>query len=280
MFINRRQFVLASAAVATRGVAGEPQHALEALEKSVHGQLGVFAQSGSRLFSYRATTRFAYCSSFKWVLAAAVLEASQRGQLKLDRRVTFTKADLSAYSPVTETHLDDGLTVAQLCEATVTTSDNTAANLLTPMVGGLEGLTAFVKKLGDTTTRFDRMEPQLNTNQPGDPRDTTTPAAMTRLLRAAFTQPLLNAASQTQLFTWMNAATTGLERIRAAVPKDWSAGDKTGTSGNGAVNDVAVLRRPEGEPIYVTVFLNARGLTMEKGAEVIANAARVVLPLM
>lgn len=280
MFLNRRQFVLASAALATRAVAGEPQRALEALEKSVHGQLGVFAQSGSRMFSYRATSRFAYCSAFKWILAAAVLEAGQRGQLKLDTRVKFTRADLLNNSPITEAHLDDGLTVAALCEATVTTSDNAAANLLTPMVGGLDALSAFVKKLGDTTTRFDRPEPELNTNEPGDVRDTTTPAAMTRLLRAAFTRNVLTADSQKQLFAWMNATTTGLNRIRAAVPREWSAGDKTGTSGNGAVNDVAVLRRHEGEPTYVTVFLNARGIDMNKGAEVIASAALIVLPTM
>lgn len=280
MFINRRQFVLASAALATHGVAAEPQKEIEALEKSARGQLGIFAQSGTRLFSHRATSRFVYCSSFKWVLSAAVLEASQRDALKLSQRVKFTKADLTHNSPVTETHLEDGMTVSELCEATVTTSDNAAANLLTPLVGGLEGLRAFVKKLGDTTMRFDRTEPLLNTNEPGDPRDTTTPAAMTRLLRAAFTQPLLTADSQTQLFSWMNAATTGLTRIRAAVPKEWTCGDKTGTSGNGALIDVALLRRPDDEPIYISVFLNARGITMEKGADVIANAARIVLKAM
>lgn len=280
MHLNRRQFVLAGAALATHAVAAEPHRALEALERSVRGQLGVFAQSGTKLFSYRATSRFAYCSCFKWVLAAAVLEAAQRGQLKLERRVPFTRADLLPHSPVTELHPGDGLTVSALCEATVTVSDNAAANLLTPLVGGLEGLTTFVKKLGDTTTRFDRLEPHLNANEPGDPRDTTTPAAMTRLLRAAFTHDVLTPASQAQLFTWMNGATTGLTRIRAAVPRDWSAGDKTGTSGNGAVNDVAILRRPEGEPIYLTVFLNARGVEMNKGSEVIAQATRVVLPVM
>lgn len=278
MILNRRQFVLAGVAVATRGVAADPQKALTALESSVKGQLGVFVLRGEKTFAYRATSRFAYCSSFKWILAAAVLDASQRGEVSLGQRVKFSKRDLLNHSPVTGAHVDEGaLSVAELCEATVTVSDNAAANLLTPLVGGLEGLRTFVRRLGDTTTRFDRPEPHLNSNEPGDKRDTTTPEAMTRLLHAAMTQKVLTGESRAQLFTWMNAATTGLTRIRAAVPNDWIAGDKTGTSGNGAVNDVAVLRPPSGEPIYVTVFLNARGIEMDKGAQVVANAARLVL---
>lgn len=278
MILNRRQFVLGSVAVATRAVAADPQKALTTLENSVKGQLGVFAIRGEKTFAYRASSRFAYCSSFKWVLASAVLDASQRGEVALTQKVKFTKKDLLNHSPVVEAHLEDGvMTVAQLCEATVTTSDNAAANLLTPLVGGLEGLRAFVAKLGDSTMRFDRMEPEMNSNLPGDKRDTTSPEAMTRLLNTALTSTHLNEASKTQLFTWMNTATTGLERIRAAVPKDWSCGDKTGTSGNGAVNDVAVLRPPSGEPIYVTVFLNARGIEMDAGAKIIASASRIVL---
>ena len=278
MLIDRREFILAGVAVATRPVSADPQKALTALENSVKGRIGVFAMRGEKTFTYRATSRFAYCSSFKWILAAAVLDASQRGELVLSQRVQFTKKDLLNHSPVVEAHLDEGeLTVAQVCEATVTTSDNAAANLLAPLIGGLDGLSAFVKKLGDSTTRFDRMEPFLNTNEPGDKRDTTTPEAMTKLLHTALTSKHLSAESQTQLFAWMNAATTGLERIRAAVPKDWSCGDKTGTSGNGALIDVAVLRPPSGEPIYVSVFLNARGIEMDKGSAVIAKAARIVL---
>ena len=56
-----------------------------------------------------------------------------------------------------------------------------AANLLLPMVGGPEGLTAFMRAHGDSVTRLDRNEPALNENAPDDPRDTTTPAAMAAL---------------------------------------------------------------------------------------------------
>ncbi|MGV3625775.1 MAG: class A beta-lactamase [Archangium sp.] len=266
-------------AIATRPVSADPQKALTQLENSVKGRIGVFAMRGEKTFEYRATSRFAYCSSFKWILAAAVLDASQRGEVALTQKVKFTKKDLLNNSPIVDEHIKAGvMTVGELCEATVTVSDNAAANLLAPLVGGLEGLSAFVKKLGDSTTRFDRMEPFLNTNEPGDKRDTTTPEAMTRLLNSALTSTHLSEASKVQLFTWMKAATTGLGRIRKSVPKDWSCGDKTGTSGNGALIDVAVLRPPSGEPIYLSVFLNARGIEMDKGSEIIAKAARIVIP--
>jgi beta-lactamase class A len=258
----------------------EQQRQLADIEKASGGRLGVcILDTGSGLRTgHRADERFPMCSTFKFLAAAAVLSRVDQGKERLDRRIVIGQRDLIPHAPVTGQHVGaPGLTMAELCEAAVTLSDNPAANLMLASFGGPAGLTRYLRGLGDTQTRLDRNEPDLNESLPGDPRDTTTPAAMTRLLRAALTQPLLTADSQVQLFNWLNAATTGLNRIRAAVPKEWTCGDKTGTSGNGALIDVAVLRRPEGEPIYLSVFLNARGISMEKGADVIASAARIVL---
>lgn len=250
---------------------------LEALERKLGGRIGLFGVRGRKSVAWRAGERFAYCSVFKWVLAGAVLEASQRGKLALDERVKWAEKDFLEPSTGTRPHLATGLTIAELCAAAVTVSDNTATNLLEQKLGGVEALRGFVKRLGDETTRFDRLEPELNTNLPNDPRDTTTPEAMTRLLERAFTSEVLTAASKQQLFAWMKATTTGLKRIRAVSPKDWEAGDKTGTSENGAVNDVAVLRPPTGAAAYLTVFTDARKSSMEAGAAIVAEAAKVAL---
>ena len=79
----------------------------------------------------------------------------------------------------------------ELARAAVVVSDNTAANLLLARLGGPPGLTQFVRSLGDATTRLDRNEPDLNVNDPGDDRDTTSPRAMiSRARRALWIGPL------------------------------------------------------------------------------------------
>jgi len=252
--------------------------ALAKVEARLQGRLGVFAVRGDTRVGHRAEERFAYCSTFKWVLGAAVLKAVDEGRLELGQRVDYATQDLLNGSPVTSAHAKEGhLALGELCAATITVSDNTAANLLEPLVGGPPGLQAFVRGLGDPVTRFDRREPALNSNLPGDPRDTTTPAAMTCLLRTVMATACLSPGSRARLLAWMEATTTGRGRIRAGVPQGWAVGDKTGTSGNGEVNDVAVIFPPEGPPIYLCVFTDSHTTDDATHEAAIAEVTRLVL---
>lgn len=245
------------------------------------GRIGVSAidaGSGGRL-SVSSQERFGMMSVFKWILAAAVLARVDKGELKLDQVVRYGRKDLVGWSPVTEKKVKDGkMAVGDLCAATVSKSDNAAANLLLPLVGGPEGLTKWIRSLGDAVTRCDRKEPELNTVADGDPRDTTTPEAMTQLLQIVFTGAALEAASIKQLRTWMEATSTGDKRIRAGVPSGWTVADKTGTA-NGAVNDVAVIW-PKSEmtegPIFLSIFTVGGGLEPEAKEQVVADIARLV----
>jgi beta-lactamase class A len=247
-------------------------------EKRMQGRMGVFAMRGSRTLRHRANERFAYCSTFKWVLGAVILKHVDEGQLKLDRMVSYTEKDLLSHSPVTREHLHEGgMCVGDLCAATIATSDNAAANLLEALVGGPPGLQAFVRDLGDSTMRFDRMELDLNSNLPGDPRDTTSAEAMTRLLRKVFETEALSTASCAHLMAWMKSTTTGVNRIPAALPSGWTLAHKTGTSANGAVNDVAVLLPPKGEPIYLAIFTDGHRTSDEAHEAAIADVARLVI---
>ena len=99
-------------------------------------------------------------------------------------------------------------------------------------------MTRFVRSLGDPVTRLDRTEPALNEALPGDPRDTTTPAAMAADLRKMALGPVLSPGSRDRLCAWMTANTTGTAKLRAGVPQAWRVGDKTGTGERGTSNDV------------------------------------------
>lgn len=263
---------------ATRGAPADSQAALARLEDGLDGRLGVFAidtGSGTTL-GHRAGERFPICSTFKAVLAGAVLARSAQEAGLLARRIRYTKADLVSYSPVTAPRVDGGMTVAELCAATVQHSDNTAGNLLLRLVGGPPGLTAFARAQGDTVFRLDRWETDLNTALPGDARDTSTPEAMARLLRRLAVDGGLPSGPQQQLQDWLRGNTTGDQRVRAGVPAGWRVGDKTGTGSYGAASDIAVLWRPDAPPLVLAVYIHRR--TPDAGArdDAIAGAARIV----
>ncbi|MEU5778874.1 class A beta-lactamase [Streptomyces venezuelae] len=249
----------AKAAPAVGAAAASPDalRRLRALEESYPGRIGVHAlHTGTgAVVAYRADERFAIASTFKALLAAAVLRRAREQEPELlDVLIRYGRDDLVTHSPRTEMHLETGMTVRELCDATVTYSDNAAANLLMRRIGGPVGVTEFARSLGDTRTRLDRWETDLNSNIPGDRRDTTTPAAMTANLRKLVLGKALHPLDRGQLIRWLVENTTGDKRIRAGVPKDWRVGDKTGSPAYGGVNDVAVAWPPKQAPLVVSVY--------------------------
>lgn len=267
----RRSLLVAMAAAwgarVPAGAAAAPASAaLAELERRSAGRLGVYLLdvASGRELGQRADQRFGLCSTFKLPLAAAVLREADAGRLALDERLAFGKDDMVPYAPVTEKHLEVGsMTVAALAEATQTTSDNVAANLLMRRLGGPAEVTRMFRAMGDTVTRIDRWEPQMNLVPAGEVRDTTTPRAIGGLAARLFTGDLLTPASRQLLRDWMIATATGKRRIRAGLPTGWIAGDKTGTGiapqMANKYNDVAVIWPPDRAPLVVAAYFEASG---------------------
>ena len=169
------------------------------------------------------------------------------------------------------------MTLEALCAAAISQSDNTAANLLLETIGGPKGVTDFARSLGDEFTRLDRMEPELNNAVPGEDSDTTTPGSMTKDLQRILTSDLLSQESRRRLEGWMIANETGSKMIRASVPADWRVGDKTGRSGNGASNDIAIVRPPTGGPFFLAIYVNAPSESSEGRDALVAEVAKAAL---
>ncbi len=285
---NRRTFLLTAAAIplaaacASRTSSGSDtaaQTRLAQLEASLNGRLGVFAlntANGARL-GHRADERFPLCSTFKVLLASAILDRSTRSTGLMEQRVRFGRGNLVAHSPITEKHLDDGMTVANLCAATIQYSDNTAANLLMGLLSGPTAVTAFARSIGDQEFRLDRWETDLNSAIPGDPRDTTTPEAMGQSLRRLTLENALQAQQREQLVDWLRGNTTGATRIRAGVPENWRVGDKTGSGSYGTANDIAVLWPPQRAPIVVAIYTTRQEKDAKARDDIIATATRIVV---
>ena len=252
---------------------------LAMLEHQHGGRLGVaILDTGSgRREGYRDDERFLMCSTFKLLLAAAVLQRVDRGEEKLDRRIVFGKGALLDYAPTAKQHVGSpGMTVAQLCEAAVTLSDNTAANLLLASIGGPPAVTAYARGLGDTITRLDRTEPTLN--RPSGDRDTTTPWSMLVDMQKLLLGNALSDTSRRQLIDWMLACKTGADSLRAGLPGTWREGDKTG-QGLQANNDIAILWPPRRKPLLVAAYYMTDHTDFKARKAVLADVGRIVAAL-
>ncbi|KAE8439920.1 MULTISPECIES: class A beta-lactamase [Halomonadaceae] len=252
---------------------------LARIEQALDARIGFAAHNlatGQR-WEVNADERFAMSSTFKTLACGALLEQVDEGQLALETEVSFEESDLVTYSPVTEQYAGhQPMTLFELCDATMTTSDNTAANLVLQALGGPEAVTAFARSMDDPITRLDRYETELNEATPGDERDTTTPNAMLATLEKLVLGDVLADESRQQLEAWMkgNAVADGL--FRAAMPFDWVIADRTGAGGYGSRSITAIIWPPEQPPTVAVFYITDTEASFEERNAAIASLGEVV----
>ncbi|KTR07009.1 class A beta-lactamase [Curtobacterium luteum] len=266
-----------SALTAAPTVSANADSAFAALERGSDARLGVVAvdtESGTTL-AYRGGDRFPFASTNKVFIAAAVLDRSSAADL--DTVVHYDRGDLLAYAPVTARHVDTGMTVLELVDAAVSMSDNTAANLLVERLGGPDAVEAWLRGIGDRTTRVDRLEPELNAATPGDVRDTSTPEQFAADLRDVLLGDVLDADDRRVLQRAMLATTTGDGTIRAGVPSGWRVADKTGTGEYGVRNDIGLVTPPGRRPIVLVVMTRTDRPDAGPSDALVAEATRTAV---
>ncbi|MBT2472888.1 class A beta-lactamase [Streptomyces sp. ISL-66] len=240
--------------------SGAVAHRLAELEREHSARLGVYAHDTAtgRTVRYRAQELFPICSVFKTLAVAAVLRDLDRDGEFLAERIHYSRQEVTAagHTPITSKpeNLARGMTVAELCDATIRFSDSAAANLLLRELGGPTAITRFARSIGDTTTRLDRWEPDLNTAEPWRVTDTTTPHAIGQTYERLALGTVLAPADRRRLTGWLLGNTTGGERLRAGLPPTWAVADKTGGGEYGTNNDVAVAWPPGRPPVVIAVL--------------------------
>jgi beta-lactamase class A len=253
--------------------------ALTAYEHETGGRIGLYAENlvTSAKIAWRAEERFVMCSTFKASLAALVLARIDRGEDHLQQMVAYRPQDLLEYAPAAKQNLaKGGMSVAEMCEAMVELSDNTCANQLLARVGGPSALTAFWRSTGDSVTRLDHIEPELNYSPPGDPNDTTTPTAMAGNLQRFTLGEVLSQESRQRLTDWMLNCKTGNNRLRAGLPKDWRIGDKTGNNGKDASGDIAVVWPRPDRPVLIVAYTQGGSPSVAQLEAVFTEIGRMV----
>lgn len=254
------------------------QQQLTRLEASSGGRLGISAinTANNQHIQYRAEERFPFQSTYKVFGAAAILKQSMLDSQLLQQKINYGKQDLVFWSPITEKHVNDGMTLFDLCAATIMYSDSTAINLLVKKLGGPASLNTFMRSIGDDTFRLDGWESDLNSN-PNDSRDTSTPTAIEKSLRQLALGNSLGSTQREQLVAWMKGNTTGDTRIRAGVPKGWVVADKTGSGDYGVTNDIGIIWPPKCAPIVVALYFIHNKKDAPRRDDIIASATSLLI---
>jgi len=247
------------------------------LEKKFDAQLGVYAidTGTNETIAYRPNERFAFASTYKALAAGVLLQ--QNSIDTLNEVIKFTKEDLVDYSPITEKHIDTGMTLGEIAEAAVRYSDNTAGNILFHKIGGPKGYEKALRQMGDRVTMSDRFETELNEAIPGDIRDTSTAKAIATNLKDFTVGNALPDDKRKVLTDWMKGNATGDKLIRAGVPTDWVVGDKSGAGSYGTRNDIAIVWPPNRAPIIIAILSSKDEKEAIYDNQLIKEAAEVVI---
>jgi beta-lactamase class A len=291
MRMSRRNVIIGGLALAG-AVCGAPSAYAEpvppldqrigALERRHNAVVGLSAVNldSPAAVSHRADDMFAMCSTFKAYAAGRVLQQVGRGEFTLDDTEFVDPAAVVANSPRTGPRAGTDMTLADLCQAALQVSDNTAGNLLLKRIGGPQAITAFARSIGDDRTRLDRWETELNSAIPGDPRDTSTPAALGGGYRELLTGDVLNPPQRQLLQDWMRANETS--SVRAGLPAGWTTADKTGSGDYGSTNDVGIAFGPDGQRVLLAIMTRSAVDNPKADAlrPLIGELATLVLPYL
>jgi beta-lactamase class A len=217
------------------------------------------------------------CTS-KVIGVAAILKKSMTDHQLLQERIKYKKSDLTNWTPITEKHMAEGMTIKELCAASISYSDNTAMNLLTQKLGGPAGINSFARSINDQHFKLDHWWPDQALASPASGEDATTPAAMEKSLRKLVFGDVLSVPQRDMLISWLKKNVTGNTRIRAGIPKGWVVGDKTGSGFHyGTTNDIAVIWPPGCNPLVLAIYYSSNDKNAPKRVDVIASATRMVI---
>lgn len=225
--------------------------------------------SDNKSISINGNKRFPLDSTVKSLACANILNKVDAKKISLNHYMIISDKNMMEYSPVAKDYLNKPFSLEQACKAANEYSDNTAANFAILSGGGPEGLTAFMREIGDTITRSDRYEPELTINPENDLRDTTTPDAMNQSMREILTGKILSDASKNQLKEWMINNKVADNMLRASLPEGWKIADRSGASDYGLRGITSMVWSNYHEPVFITIYVRKANTSLDERSEVI-----------
>jgi len=278
------------------------------------GVSALHIESG-RYVSVRGTEQFPQASAVKVPIAVQIMALADQGKLQFGKMVSLKPADVHPGSGRINDllfHPGLALSIENIMELAIVVSDNSAADLMLREAGGPAAVTERMRVLGLDGIRVDRsiatlladwggiktVPPEAEWNrdmwdklfdavpeaehmaarrlQTRDPRDTATPADMTKLLARIWKKDMFSPVYATKLVDVMERCQTGKARIKGLLPQGTDVAHKTGTVG-GVVNDIGVITLPgKGGHVAISVFTKGSSRPEEVSEKTVAEISRTI----
>lgn len=238
--------------------------------------VSVIENSSNNVYSINGDERFSTNSTVKALACAIVLSKVDKNAASLNDAMMINERDVVSHSPVMKEFIGKKVTLADACKATMTYSDNTAANFAIKKSGGPEGITSFLRSMGDDITRADRYEPDLNTNPDGDLRDTSTANAMAANFNKLLLGNILSTQSKEQLKNWMMGNKVADNMLRLVLPTGWEIADRTGANSYGARGIISMVWSESQQPLIISIYIKKEKNSIEEREKVISEIGRVI----
>ncbi|MEC6830689.1 class A beta-lactamase [Photobacterium toruni] len=249
------------------------------IEQQLGGNVAVaiYNANTNKSWSYHGEQRVPMMSTFKTLACADLLHQADAQLVSVNQPIMIKQSDILSYAPVTKNHVGTSMTLAQLCHATMLTSDNTAANLVLNNIGGPQSVTQFIRTLDDKTTRLDRIEPTVNNVSATEQRDTTTPIAINSTLYRLLYGNALSEQARIQLKHWMMENKVSKPLLRAALPVGWHIADRAGyDSTYGSRGITAAVWQQDKQPIMISIYVTQTGKPITELNAAIAKIGQLI----
>ncbi len=228
--------------------------------------------------------QFPMQSVYKFPLAINVLNQVDKGVLSLDQNFRIDKSDLlpNTWSPLRDKYPEGNVIIplSEIISYTVSQSDNNGCDILFRLLGGTSAVNDYIHSIGVNEISIMGTEEEMHKDWNVQFTNWCKPYAMVQILEIFHQKKLLSDSSSNFLWKLMVETSTGPNRIKGLLPKSTIVAHKTGSSGKNdtgltaAINDVGIIKLPNGQYIAIAVFVSNTTADDSISEKVIADIAK------
>lgn len=261
-------------------VANPLKEAIHRITDTTKADIGVsiMALEDGDTLSVNGNKAYTIMSVIKFPQALYVLHLVDEGKINTSQRIHFTREDFApeTWSPLKEAQKGKpcDISLEEALTYTAGSSDNVVCDKLFERYGGPKEVTAYIRSLGVNDVSFGTNYRQMMEN--GIQANNATPNASVLLLQKFMKGNILSDPSRNLLWTIMSTSTHAADRLKGLLPKDAVVAHKTGTYFTDsipleAVNDIGIVRLPNGKHYAIAVYVNNSFETPEATMRAIAE---------
>lgn len=259
-------------------------HEIGSIIQGKQATVGVAVVYGNDVLTIANEVKYPLMSVFKFHIALTALKKMEKEGIPLDRKVYIEKKQMrkNTYSPLRNKFPNQRIHISyrEILRYTMSESDNNTCDWLIDFVGGIDKVDTYIKSLGIADFGFTETEYSMHRDIMRCYNNWSTPLAVAQLMEKMYTEDMLCKEHFEFLENTMLNCASGKDKLIAGLPDDVMFAHKTGHSDrlkNGIQigdADAGVVYLPNGEKVYIAVFIKDSRETDCKNAKMMEDICR------